>query len=256
MKLNKSQWFLLLFMLLAVMFFGVPAFEPSKAYIRLFCVTLLWIYFFNQYKVLKTFAEGKLLCLYVLFFVTSCMYSIVMNGQSPVSMYQGVLNYMGILTFAYCLKNGFAYENTKQLLTVFAIVFCVCYIIQWLVYPSVIFGGAAEDSISEERFRMRLPASLSSFYIFLTGVYSIITQKYPKAAMFIILGGIPIIVMGFRSLTVLTIFGSILLYLMNSRLNFRSIGSAIIGIVPPTSSWALMCRRTRLLELCIVTVTS
>lgn len=231
MNLNKSQWFLLLLMLLAVSFFGIPSLDSYRMYINLFCVSILLTYFFNQYNVLKTFTEGKLLCLYMLLFLISCGYSIVMNGQSPISMYQGVLSYLGILTFVFCLKNRFTYKNTKQILTVFAISFCVCYIIQWIIYPSIIFSGASEESINDQMFRMRLPASLGSFYIFLTGVNYILKTKFYRAALFILLGGIPIIVMGFRSLTVFTIVGSILMYLLNSRHNLKSIGSGVIGII-------------------------
>lgn len=196
--------------------------------INALCVTIFGYIFFTQVKYLRLFTEGKLLCLYLLFFLFSCVYSIVFNGQNPMSLYQGVVNYMGLMTFAYCYKNNMTYDEVKKTLFAFAVIFCLCYIIQWIIYPKVIFQGAAADGWSEERFRMRLPASLCAFYMFLSGVSCIIERRFLRAAACIVLGGIPIIVMGFRSLTFLTIVASVLLYLQNSKLNFRSIGSAIV----------------------------
>ena len=228
---NKKQFFLLVLMLISTSFFGYSPLEPFKLMINALCVSFFWLFFIKQIVKLKKFNEGKLLIAYVLFFLLSCAYGVIVNDQSPTSLYQGIINYMGIMTFAYCCQNKIRYKEAKNVLLVFSVVFCFCYIIQWIIYPSILFQGAASDSWSEERFRMRLPGSLGAFFIFLTGVEKLIDRKYLKAPLFIILGGIPIIVMGFRSLTLITIIASILLFLMKSKLNSKSILSAVVAIV-------------------------
>lgn len=230
-NLNQYQFFLLSLMLLSVNLFGLILFSPFRIYVEFICVTVFLYFLFSQYENMRDFTVGRLLCLYFIFFSFSCIYSIFINGQSPISMYHGVIDYVGIFTFTICFFYGFTYKQTKNVLLTFSLIFCLLYIFQWVEYPSIYFRGASYEGWSEERFRMRMPGSLSCFYIFLNGIFNITQSKYFKALIYLLLGGIPIIVMGFRSLTVITLVASLILFVKKSGYNSRSIVSVVVLVV-------------------------
>lgn len=223
--MNRKCWYIIIFMLIATKLFGVEL--PGIPLINLCCVIIFYISFLSSYKKLKNNSFGKFLCAFMVFFLISCLYSIVFNDQKIVSMFSGTIDYIGFLIIPLCMKLNLSKRDISRILLLFSIIFCSCYIIQWIIFPTIIFQGAAER-IETVDFRMRLPCSICAFYLFMIGVKSLMDKDKKKGLIYILMGGFPIIIMGFRTLTTLTLLFSIIMYLTTIKLNVKGIISTII----------------------------
>lgn len=228
--MNSKQLLLVFFMLLSVNFFGLVALLPLRDFISLVCDVVFFFFLFTQFENLWKLQPGRYLCLYLIFFLISCCYGLFIKDQRLTSMTVGINPYLGLVTFAICLGSGFSSDEVRKVLLTVSVIFCLCYIGQWLLYPNIIFKGAEDERWDEYYFRMRLPLSLCGFYLFLTGVNDIFQSKLVRALIFMIMGGIPIIVVGFRSLTVLTLFSVLVLIILRKQKSFKFVIGFLLTI--------------------------
>lgn len=171
---------------------------------------ILFVFAFLGRKQCKSYK--KIIIFYVFFILLSCLYSTVFNDQfffkTVVASYPalGILSVYGISYFR------LDKINTLKLIKTICFLFCVCYIIQWIVYPFQIFAGSLDETnINSEEFRMRMPCSICAYLLFFYGLEKLLLSCNLKYLLYIMLGFIPILVMGFRSLVALTIVMALLM---------------------------------------------
>ena len=199
-----------LLLLLLLSFYGLAIFPLTQTNWDFVLFPLLLVFtlpFIN----LKSF-NSKLIITYVLLVCLSCLYSYFYNHQAIHLVTIHSYKYFALLFFFYLVHTRATAEEAERILIVISVVCCTCYILQWLIYPTVLFTGAAEESkASLEHYRVRIPGSISCYCLFLYGVNKYITKKRIGDLLYSVLGGIPILIMGFRTLSALSV---ILVFLM------------------------------------------
>lgn len=212
MKSQKYKLVLFLFLFL-VQYFGLTI-VSAHAFYYLFAPILLF-FFYKKYKSIQLFR--KELLLFLSFITCSCIYSTIFNGQNLIKTFIASLDFWGIISVFILAYYKVSLRESKKLLITISLIFCICYIIQWMIYPTVLFLGATDETnISGSYFRMRMQGSICAYILYFYGLNKFLLTKKIKSIAYMILGGIPIIVMGFRSLTALTLICSMILFLFLS----------------------------------------
>lgn len=204
---NKKSLKLYIIIYFLINFFGLIILEGDKI---VYLQTIFLFYFICKAKFHSLYE--KLILGYLFFILCSCIYAHMYNDQNVLKSYVYSYKYIGIASFFILLYIKPTHQQTINIIKNISIVFCCCYIIQWLIYPITIFSGAADElNITENQFRMRMPGSISAYCLLFYGINQLIKGKKMINILYIILGFIPIIIMGFRSLTTLTLIGAILM---------------------------------------------
>ena len=193
--------------LLFLAFYGL-IFLPIKAtqwdYI-LFVLLLVVVVVKINYKSIYS----KIILTYVLFVFLSCLYSWEFNDQGLVNVVSHSYKYFALIFFFYLFSSRLSYREVEKALFVLCIICCVCYLIQWLIFPTILFYGAEDEAkASIEKYRVRIPGSLCCYCLFFYGINQFLLSKDWKSFGYSILGFMPILIMGFRSLTALALIGA------------------------------------------------
>lgn len=201
----KSICYLVLFLLLLLLkFFGVKFIEKPMVDLFLLIILSFLSLFYVNGRVKDSYT--KLIKLYVFFVFCSCLYSNYYHNQSLLSTLTGSYMFFSLLFYFFLLSSNLSFKQIESVLKIVAILFCSCYILQWLIYPVVLFNSAADQiNITGDQFRMRMPGSICCYFLFVYGVCKYILCKKTKYLLYTLCGFIPIIVQGFRSLVVLSI---------------------------------------------------
>lgn len=147
---------------------------------------------------------NKPIIYYCLFLSISFVYSFIMHKQSPIYTVVHSFWYYGPLAYFVLLKYKPSYAQIERALLILCIIYCVCYLVQYLIYPTIIFSSA-ESNVNDEKFRMRLTGSLFTYILYFMGANKYIQTKNTKYLGYIILGFLPMLIMGFRSLMLVSI---------------------------------------------------
>lgn len=117
-----------------------------------------------------------------------------------------------------------SYADAMIVLKNISILFCVCYIVQWLLYPMPIFATANDEfNVTDDAFRMRLPGSICGYILLFMGLNDYFLHKKKKELLYAILGAIPILIQGFRSLLFLTLFAVIYMIFIIQKRSGKSV---------------------------------
>lgn len=197
--------------------------SSSKINIRILIWTLLFLNFFGIFFLNYNFLNyiftlilviytitnnnktdySKYIIGYSIFVIISCIYSSLYNHQNFIKVIGNSYNYLGLLFFFFIMRYKLSSNEIIQLIIKVSIIFCFCYIIQWIVYPTPIFSGVLDEvNIHDDVFRMRMPGSICAYTLFFYGLNQYILSKNKRFLLYTLLGFLPIILMGFRSLTV------------------------------------------------------
>lgn len=215
-KANKIRQSLVLknvlLILLLLTFFGLMIFPIKKTQwdFVLFPVLIALVGF--NIKILPKTLYAKIILLFVLLVLFSCFFSNFIHHQELYLVVVHSYNFFSLLFFFYLIKSEMSANEAERVLIVMSIICCCCYILQWLIYPTVLFSGA-ENNVNDENdyYRARIPGSLCCYCLFLYGINKYIISRKVKYFSFVVLGFIPIVIMGFRSLTFLTVIVSFLM---------------------------------------------
>lgn len=163
--------------------------------------TLIYLFFTLKYYTKKSLF-GKIIIRFFLFLLLSIVSCRIFRGQGfyITSM---EYNYMFAISFYfYLLHKNIEMAKLERIFVVLCTIFCVSYIIQYIIWPTAIFDGALSDLHTEENKRIRIGASglaaLSYFY----GLNKIIARKGNKCVNYslLVLGFIVIGLLGFRTM--------------------------------------------------------
>lgn len=174
----------------------------------------------------------KTILLYAFFVLCSCLYSAIFNHQHLIRLIGRTYEYLGIL-FAFVIM---AYRPSivqlEKVIKSLSVTFCLCYLVQWAIYPISIFRGSLDElNIGNDIFRMRMSGSICAYCLYFYGINKFMQFHEKKYLLYSFLGFLPIIIMGFRSLTALTLaFTFIMIPFINRKIS-KVVIASIFGII-------------------------
>lgn len=219
----------ILTILFLVAFYGVSTFL-TRPFIWLSIIIMLVFTLKNWNKQDKF---ENIIVAYSFFILCSCLYSHFFNGQPLVKSIESSRYNLGLLSFfvtkGLCLNIDFAKSQLRTLM----LITIGCYIIQWIVYPTVLFAGSINDfDITDDQFRMRFFCSILFYSAFLYGINMYIIRKRIIYLLYCALGFLPIIIMGFRSMIAMILLSALLLFFKTTQKNVVSLFKyATIGFI-------------------------
>lgn len=226
--------------------------SSSKIHIKTLIWTLLFLncfgifflnynflnYIFTLILVIYTISNknktdySKYIIGYSIFILFSCIYSSIYNHQNFIKVIGNSYNYLGLLFVFFIMKYKLSSNEIIQLIIKVSIIFCLCYIIQWIVYPTPIFSGVFDEvNIHDDVFRMRMSGSICAYTLFFYGLNQYILLKNKKFLLYSLLGFLPIILMGFRSLTVGSLICAFVMLPYITRSLKKTLGWILLGCI-------------------------
>ena len=186
-------------------------------------VLILFIFAFIERK--KKHEYAKLIFVYLFFILLSCLYSTLFNGQNIVKTIVASYPCLGVLSYFIAAHYKLTSEKLILTIKIICIAWCCSYLLQWLIYPTILFATALNEvNITDDEFRMRMPCSICAYLLFFWGINGLVSRKnIRKNILYTLLGFLPILIMGFRSLTVLAVLCAILLITFVTKKFFKSI---------------------------------
>jgi len=142
--------------------------------------------------------------------IISCYY---FRGQSMLMTFKASVAYYYIFFYFVLKYLNLSIYKMEAALLILVIIFCVSYIVQYILFPRVIFAGVEDPNISADNIRIRLVGQgLSSFgYFFGLNKYLYNNKKLLHLFLAILCFGV-IFLMGFRTMLVMiTIFTFLLI---------------------------------------------
>ena len=217
---GKKSLILLLLTLLFTSCFGLILLDFN---ILKYLFTLILFYFAITSRKYKTYK--KVLYLYTFFVFCSCLYSHFYNHQDLIKVVGHTYPYWGLLFVFIVMWFQPTANQLEKTIRIVSVIFCCCYIVQWLIYPVALFTGSLNDTnITNFVFRMRMPGSICAYCLLFYSVNQYIIHRNPKSLAYAILAFLPIIIMGFRSL----IAASVLFIIIMIPYITRSITKSIV----------------------------
>ncbi len=201
-KAKKDLLITIIFLVLTD-FFNSLFFQTGSigAIIKFCCITYCMLSYVKVY----TKFEFKIVLLYILL-VVSCLHSIIVYKQNPYHLIVQTLEYFSLCSFFLFKKLNVSSQSILKSLKFLMILMPLCYIFQWLMYPTPFFAAALdEECINDIEFRMRFACTMLSYLAFFFGINYFIIKNKIHYLFYTILGFIPIIIMGFRSLIAINI---------------------------------------------------
>lgn len=146
--------------------------------------------------------DKKWFVVFGLSIIISCLYSALFNKQDPIRTLVNSYTYLGIFSIFLLYHFSPTYKQADRAILILSIIWSLCYLGQWIIYPVTLFVSAADEvTVNDTYFRMRLPGSICAYCLFLYGINRLITTKSIYYIGYSLLGIVPIFIMGFRSLT-------------------------------------------------------
>lgn len=174
---------------------------------------------------------SKYISYYLLGVLGSCIYCRIFHEQGVFPTLIASYSCLGIAGYYIFSNYRLSYEDTFIILKNISLLWCLCYIAQWLLYPIQIFSTVVDEfNVTEDAFRMRLPGSICGYILFFMGLNGYLLKKNKKDIILTIFGAIPIIIQGFRSLVFLTLVAVVYMVFMIKKYSFKTVMN-LLGIL-------------------------
>ena len=206
-KLNSKTNKMALFILFMLSFFGIVIFN-IVGFHYVTSAIILWIAF--RYRKEKIVYK-PFIYLYFVGFVISCIYSQLYNGQPFWLTMSFCSGYVGLLFALFLIQKNLSSKELINMFVFIAVIYVILYIIQWIVFPINIVSSAANQNAESDTYRLRIPGSICSFVLFYYGVNKVLLKDKLRGFLYCCLGFMPIIIMGFRTLTAITVVSAFLM---------------------------------------------
>lgn len=214
--------------LILLAFFGLSVFYYS--FTDYICLAIVFICSIGT-AIKSDGMYPNLIKLYAIFVMVSCVYSSFANHQGLVSVIGHSYDYFALLYFFVLIRVNLTLQETVKLLEMLTLSFCIGYILQWLVYPTILFSGVERFAIGDERYRARMTGSICCYYLLMYAINNYLIHRKMKFVLYGILAFVPIIIQGFRSMVVLSAIASLLMIPFVVK-NFRkSFYYALLGVI-------------------------
>lgn len=232
----KINYGVLILLLLMNSFFGILFLKGVGSKLVYVFIPMFWI-FMIKYRNIRSYYSIPLI-LYSIFVLISCFYSYLWNYQDFIKCARSTYPAWGLMTFFTFFAFKTSSAETWKVLKIFCIFFCLAYLLQWVLYPTILFGAGDSDLVSDEEYRARMPSSICSYILYFYGVKNIFIKRKPIYALYAILGFVPMLIMGFRSLMassmIMTVVMVILIYI-------KSVWKTVIAVAALTAfTWGAL----------------
>lgn len=205
----KKLFYILAF-LFCFMFMGVVELPGTTMGIAMF---LLGIVKFKK----KMPFNGILYSLAICFFLNfiSCK---IFRGQSVIDTFRASNSFLSLALFWFFYSWKVDLRQWEKMLWWLCLTFGVCYVIQYIAYPTVIFGG--QIRIGSEEARMAIIGQGLASFSFLFGLNKYVVNQDKKYIVIMLTGLFAVFGCGYRSMLLALIVSSLIL-LMRLGISFK-----------------------------------
>jgi hypothetical protein len=216
------KYFLVIFIsLLLTNFFGATTINNT---VLLLPLLLFFILELHKKAIFKIYLITVLIGLFLS--MVSCY---IFNGQSLFATFKSSAPFLYII-FYFMLKSiNLSIPEMENALIVLTIVFCVCYVIQYLIYPMAIFSGGEVAYKDDVRIRLVGQGFSSLGYFF--GLNKYLQTKKTSHLMLSILCFVIIFLMGFRTMLVTIALFTFVMIIRINGFNWRFVWYSILVCV-------------------------
>jgi hypothetical protein len=192
------------FTLLLTNFFGATALGST---ILLGIVLPLVVLEFSKKSVFKGYII--ILFLGLSMSIISCYYY---RAQPIFQTFRATAPYYYIIFYFMLKYINLPIQSTEKALTTLFLIFCACYIIQYLIFPTILFSGAQNEKLATEDLRIRLTGQGFSSLGYFFGLNKFLKDKKKiyHLLLAILCFGV-IFLMGFRTMMVMIAIFSLIL---------------------------------------------
>ena len=189
-------------------------------------VPLLLYYTIKDKKWGETFFS-KAIILFYLFITIGLFTCFYYRGQTPLQTMQTTywVGFNGILIYYFMKYKKLDTYKVENIISILYLVFCICYLIQYLIYPFHLFRTLASDDGSRFRMVGQLVLSLGFFY----ELNCYINNSRKKHLFYSFLGMVIFILLGFRSLFAALIICIIILLIKRYGFSKKFMKYVVIG---------------------------
>ena len=192
--MNKNVIYFILLFLFFTRIFGLVGFNIKSSILTfvLGAFVLLEIKAKTEYS--------ALIKLFIVCIFCSCISSYVYRGQHSIyTTFTQSFVYLGLAFYFVCSRLKIKINELEKSLVIIGLISVVAYLVQYAVYPTVIFADALNEYTTE--IRIRMCGSLIYSFLFFYGINKYVTKHSAKYLLYAGLAFICIMIMGFRSLT-------------------------------------------------------
>lgn len=178
-------------------FFGAIELQDKILFVVILPFILLKFSSTSIYK--KSFIY---LIVFLLVNILFCQYS---KGQSFYRTFLVTIPFIYIFYYYVLRYYNMSIQGMEKLILILAYTFCICYLLQYMVYPTIIFSGArVMENVDTQGLRMRLAgqglSSLGYFYA-LTNILNKKSKNKITNIILMVLCFTVIFLMGFRTMS-------------------------------------------------------
>lgn len=218
MESKKIKAFLII--ITSVVIFGFKYFPSEIAK----CGSIILMTYYTI-KMQSSFNKGipRYIVFYTFLVFISCIIGIVFNNQPAVSLFNRSYFYLSLFSFFIPMFFSLSAKSTHDIFLLICKLYCIFYFIQWIIYPNILFSGAELNAdITQGTYRVRIAGSICTYYLFFYSLNKTVKNFNIKNLFFLLLSFFPILMMGFRTLIVLTLIGSfgLLYYTIKNKIKF------------------------------------
>ena len=250
--MNNKKIIKVLFIILAIVkFFGIVFFPTMWFVLDAFIVGLFAICLKIVRKRKKILFVEKCILAFCVFSLIATLYSWLVLDQELKLLLFHTYPYFGMLTYFIMEYYSLDQIKTKKIIISLSVIMNICYIIQWLIYPAILFYYAKVELDTFQingTLRFRFVSTICSYLLLFYGLNQYIYKRELKYLLYLLLGAFPVLVMGFRSLIFMSLL-SVVLMLINSSDFVRFLKYAILVSVLLYASTSLPIVQEKIEEM-------
>ena len=205
-----NKLFYILAFLFCFMFMGVVELPGTTMGIAMFLLGVV------KYK--KKMPFNGILCSLAICFVLNFISCKVFRGQSVMDTFRASNSFLSLALFWFFYSWEVDLRKWEKMLWWLCLTFGVCYIIQYIAYPTVIFGGQIRTGSNEARMAI-IGQGLASFS-FLFGLNKYVVNQDKKYIVIMLTGLFAVFGCGYRSMLLALVISSLIL-LMRLGISFK-----------------------------------
>jgi hypothetical protein len=196
------KFYTILFLILVLLnFFGLT--NIQEKYFIIFTPIIFFEY--NKQSIYK-----KIFSYLIFFLFINIFLCYIIRNQNFIDTLKVTIPFFFIL-FYFVLKNqNLSIINIEKLLLILSFICCFAYLLQYFLYPVIIFNSAKAEYLSDDNLRLRLTGQGIVSYAYFYSLSNIIKKKNSLTNLILLfLSFIIIFLMGFRTMLFFLILFSI-----------------------------------------------
>lgn len=217
-QLYQKKFFWIIILLICFQFFRCLYIPVSNAASKLVIAIIAIIPMFSYYK--GNIPLKKAMFTMLIFLIASCIMGYIYWNQNFIQAFLASYIVYSAFWYFFFWKAKLNLKIAEKVLICMALIYSISYIIQWLIFPILIFDTQAmSENVLNTRLRLQGTALASiGFCLF----YNKVLLKWDlKNAIFCILCFLPIALMGFRTMLVALIFCVVFLTIKIKGFNYK-----------------------------------